>query len=107
MEIFFFIGMALGQHCGYTNLTQMRGGMDQYQNKTRMIISTLTFPAWIGLFIWGFLNLTWYLTLGTFLFCAFLITPFIFKPHRLNSIFKYQFHTELSLIIIGLLIWFL
>ena len=105
MEVLFLLGMILGQHCGYTNLTQMRAVIDQYSNNFSMILSILTFPAWIGLFIWGFINLTWYITLGTFLICALVITPLVFKSDRLHLIYRYQKISESLLVIIGLIIW--
>ncbi len=61
MEILFFIGMILGQHCGYTIRVEMRGAAPIAQTSIQKIITTMTFPAWISMFIWGFLNLKWYI----------------------------------------------
>ena len=105
MEILFFIGMILGQHCGYAIRTEMRGGVPIVQTSIQRMITTMSFPAWISLFVWGFLNLKWYIVIGTFLFCAFLITPFVFNKSRLPAIFKMKTLTEFSLLICGTVIW--
>ena len=105
MEILFFIGMILGQHCGYTIRVEMRGEAPIAQTSIQKIITTMTFPAWISLFIWGFLNLKWYIVIGTFLFCAFIITPFVFNKFSLPAIFKVKTITEFSLLICGIIVW--
>ena len=105
MEILFFIGMILGQHCGYTIRVEMRGEAPIAQTSIQKIITTMTFPAWISLFIWGFLNLKWYIVIGTFLFCAFIITPFVFNKSNLQPIFKVKTITEFSLLICAIIVW--
>ena len=105
MEILFFIGMILGQHCGYTIRVEMRSEVPIAQTSIQKIITTMTFPAWISLFIWGFLNLKWYIVIGTFLFCAFIITPFVFNKSSLPAIFKVKTITEFSLLICSIIVW--
>lgn len=105
MEILFFLGMIFGQHCGYTIRVEMRSGQPLAQTSFQNIITTLSFPAWVSLFIWGFLNLKWFLVIGTFLFCAFIITPFVFKKATLPIIFKYKTTSEIILLIFGVSVW--
>ena len=89
----FFIGMIVGMHVGYTIRVIMRSEHpDIYDPPTgvRQILSTLTFPAWISIFIWGFINLPWYVVIIWFLICALVITPIVFQKIPLERIFYYK-----------------
>tara|TARA_B100000029_G_scaffold205981_1_gene203802 strand:+ start:337 stop:657 length:321 start_codon:yes stop_codon:yes gene_type:complete len=104
----FFIGMIVGMHVGYTIRVIMRSEHpDIYDPPTgvRQILSTLTFPAWISIFIWGFINLPWYVVIIWFLICALVITPIVFNKIPLERIFYYKPHSEALLLLLGLLVW--
>ena len=104
----FFIGMIVGMHVGYTIRVIMRAEYpDIYDPPTgvRQILSTLTFPAWISIFIWGFINLPWYVVIIWFLICALVITPVVFNKIPLERIFYYKPHSEALLLLLGLLVW--
>ena len=87
----FFIGMIVGMHVGYTIRVIMRSDnpalYDDHKGIKKML-STLTFPAWISIFVWGFVNLPWYVVIIWFLVCALLITPIMFKKFSLERIFS-------------------
>ena len=74
--------MIVGMHVGYTIRVIMRSDnpalYDDHKGIKKML-STLTFPAWISIFVWGFANLPWYVVIIWFLVCALLITPIVFK----------------------------
>lgn len=105
MEILFIIGMIIGQHCGYTIRVEMRGERPIPQTSLERAITTLTFPSWISLFIWGFINLKWYLVIGIFLVCALIITPIVFNKFPLATIFRFKIISESILLILGILVW--
>lgn len=105
MELLFFLGMFFGQHCGYTLRVEMRGDYPVVQNKIQNLITTLTFPSWILIMIWGFVNMKWYIVILTFLLIALILTPIIFKKERLFIIFKYKTITEVALLLCVILIW--
>ena len=104
----FFIGMIVGMHVGYTIRVIMRSDnpalYDEHKG-IKKILSTLTFPAWISIFVWGFVNLPWYIVIIWFFVCALLITPIVFKKIPLERIFYYKAHSEALLLLLGILVW--
>lgn len=105
MELLFFLGMFFGQHCGYTLRVEMRGDNPIIQSRIQNVITTLTFPSWISIMAWGFINMKWYIVILTFLIIALVLTPIVFKRERLYLIFKYKTFTELTLLFCAILIW--
>ena len=104
----FFIGMIVGMHVGYTIRVIMRAeNPASYDPPTgvRQMLSTLTFPAWGSIFIWGFINLPWYVVIIWFLICALVITPIVFQKIPLARIFYYKPHSETLLLLLGILVW--
>ena len=104
----FFIGMIVGMHVSYTIRVVMRAEYPElYDPPTgiRKILSPLTFPALTSIFIWGFVNLPWYVVIIWFLVCTLLITPIIFKKIPLTRIFYYKPHSEALLLLLGILVW--
>ena len=106
-KMIFFIGMIVGFHVGYTIRVWMRSSIPYPDQKgIPLITSTLSFPCWISIFIWGFINLPWYVVIVWFLICGFIVIPIIFQKIPLSIITKYKVHCETLLIILSVLIWF-
>ena len=104
----FFVGMIVGMHVGYTIRVIMRSdkpALYDGHKGIKKILSTLTFPAWTSIFVWGFVNLPWYVVIIWFLVCALLITPIMFKKFSLERIFYYKPHSEALLLLLGVLVW--
>ena len=104
----FFIGMIVGMHVGYTIRVIMRSNNPELyddQKGIKKMLSTLTFPAWISIFVWGFAILPWYVVIIWFLVCALLVTPIVFKKFPLERIFYYKAHSEALLLLLGILVW--
>ena len=104
----FFIGMIVGMHVSYTIRVIMRADYPElYDPPTgiRKILSPLTFPALISIFVSGFINLPWYIVIIWFLVCGLIITPIIFKKIPLERIFYYKPYSEALLLLLGILVW--
>ena len=104
----FFIGMIVGMHVGYTLRVIMRSensALYDDHKGIKKILSAVTFPAWISIFVWGFINLPWYVVIIWFLVCGLLITPIVFKKIPLAKIFYYKPHSEALLLLLGILVW--